>query len=150
MQNHRNLLVSARTLQLATETYRLTGHFPSDERFGLTAQMRRAAVSIGSNIAEGCGRDTNADFARFLYIALGSANELEYHLLLARDLKFLADDAYRITSHEATGVKMMLSGLIGQVQPSVNRQFASCARSQTVDRQPSTVNRKRDEGAHGH
>jgi len=79
---------------LALEVYRVTEAFPKREVFGLTSQIRRAGVSIPANIAEGCGQDTDADFARFLQIAMGSASELEYHLLLAHDLGFVSDPDY--------------------------------------------------------
>ena len=89
MQDYRKLAVWKRAHELTLAIYACTGGFPRDEAFGLTSQLRRSAASIPANIVEGCGRDTNAEFARFLYIALGSANELEYHLLLARDLDYL-------------------------------------------------------------
>lgn len=69
------------------QVYRLTSRFPSEELYRLTSQIRRAASSIGANIAEGCGRNSDGEMARFLHISRGSAVELEYHLLLARDLK---------------------------------------------------------------
>jgi four helix bundle protein len=80
---------------LALEVYRVTEAFPKTELFGLTSQIRRAGVSIPANIAEGCGRDTDADFSRFLQIAMGSASELEYHLLLAHDLGFFKKQLMR-------------------------------------------------------
>jgi four helix bundle protein len=86
LRNFRELTVWQKAHELVVEIYRVSGGFPSEERFGLTVQLRKAAVSIGSNIAEGCGRGTNKDFARFLSIAAGSASEVEYQVLLARDL----------------------------------------------------------------
>ncbi len=77
MQNPDNLQVTRKARELAVETYRCTASFPRDERFGLTAQMRRAAVSIGSNISEGCGRGGNRELVAFLHYALGSASELD-------------------------------------------------------------------------
>jgi four helix bundle protein len=82
----------------AHEVYRVTIAFPAAERYGLVSQMRRAGVSIPANIAEGCGRAGDAELARFLQIAMGSASELEYHLLLTRDLEYLSgSDHERLT-----------------------------------------------------
>ena len=86
MQDYRKLAVWQSSHELTLAVYRVTIRFPKDELFGLTSQMRRSSSSIPTNIAEGCGRATNADFTRFLHISLGSANELEYQLLLCRDL----------------------------------------------------------------
>jgi len=81
---------------VATDLYRLTADFPADERFGLTSQLRRAAVSIPANVAEGCARESDADFLRFVRIALGSLNEVETLLEIALDLGYLkAEDAQR-------------------------------------------------------
>ena len=88
--------------------YNATDHFPNDERYGLTSQMRRAAVSIPANIAEGAGRPSEADFARFLHIASGSGNELECLLMLARDRKLLSQSAYQSLADELVQVKRML------------------------------------------
>ncbi len=86
--------------------------FPRDELYGLTSQIRRSCVSIPANIAEGCGRGGDREFGRFLQIAMGSASELEYHLLLASDLKFLDGSNYERLATEATEVKRMLTSLI--------------------------------------
>ena len=90
MKDFRDLNVWKKSHQLALATYRSTVRFPKEEIYGLTAQIRRAGASIPANIAEGCGRDGDAEFARFLKIAMGSASELEYHFLLACDLGFMA------------------------------------------------------------
>ena len=82
------------------------------ERYGLTSQMRCSAVSVPTNIAEGCGRGSQAELRRFLYISMGSASELEYHLLLAHDLDFLADDEYEQLLTQTIKIKRMLTGLI--------------------------------------
>jgi len=71
------------------ELYKLSRAFPKDELYGITAQVRRSATSIGANLAEGCGRRGNSELARFIKISLGSASELDYHLLICRDLGFL-------------------------------------------------------------
>lgn len=97
--------------RLTVELYRVTGAFPREEQYGLTSQIRRGAASIGANIAEGCGRDTARDFARFIQIALGSASELEYHLVLAADLEFVNGEVYARLNVAVTDIKRMLSGL---------------------------------------
>jgi four helix bundle protein len=84
---------------------------PRDEAYGLTSQMRRASVSIGANIAEGSCRKGDVEFSRFLHIAMGSASELEYHLLLAHDLKMLEKSDYERLSTETVEVKRMLASL---------------------------------------
>src|SRR5216684_8870852 len=89
VQNFRNLKVWERAHALTLDVYHSSKSFPREEMYGLTSQMRRASASIGANIAEGSCRRGDIDFARFLQIAAGSASELEYHLLLARDLKLL-------------------------------------------------------------
>ncbi|MGA2984386.1 MAG: four helix bundle protein [Terriglobia bacterium] len=95
MQDFKKLKVWEKGHQLTLTVYKLTARFPKEELYGLTSQMRRAAASIVCNIAEGCGRTGGADFARFLQMATGSASELEYQLLLARDLNFLKAMEYQ-------------------------------------------------------
>src|SRR5262245_10637736 len=89
MQDFSKLDVWTKAHRLTVNLYVLTRRFPREEMFGLTSQIRRAAGSIGANIAEGCGRGSNADFVRYLQIAFGSASELQYHLQLARDVGML-------------------------------------------------------------
>lgn len=89
MQDFRKLTVWQRSHQLALATYRATARFPREERFGLMRPMRRASVSMPANIAEGCGRLGQKEFARFLSIAMGSASELQYFVILGTDLGFL-------------------------------------------------------------
>jgi len=103
---------------LAAEVYRATAQFPSDERYGLISQMRRAAVSIGSNIAEGCGRSGDRELVRVLHIALGSASELEFQILIASDLGFLTSDATDSLSLAVVRSKMSLSRLIKSLRTS--------------------------------
>lgn len=116
MQNFRDLKVWNKAHSLVLAVYAATEPFPAAERYGLTSQMRRAAASIPSNIAEGCGRSSNAELARFLYMALGSASELEYFLLLARDLRFLVAPAHDSILADVQEVKRMLAGLIARVK----------------------------------
>ena len=125
MQDYRKLEVWRRAHQLTLQVYRCSASFPREEVYSLTSQIRRAAASIPANIVEGCGRESNADFARFLQIAVGSAHELEYHLLLAKDLTYLSEQDHNRVTSETAEVKKMLSGLLGRVrsggiQPSRN------------------------------
>lgn len=94
MQDFRNLQVWSKAHKLTLDIYKLTSRFPKDELFGLRSQMRRCSSSIGSNIAEGCGRLGDAELNRFLLIAMGSASELEYQLLLSRDLGYVHSDLH--------------------------------------------------------
>jgi four helix bundle protein len=112
MQSASNLRVTQHARKLATDVYRVTATFPTSERFGLTAQMRRAAVSIGSNIAEGCGRAGDRELAHFLHIAMGSASELEFQSLIAGDLEFLSPEAAQPLAFDISRVKKMLARLI--------------------------------------
>jgi four helix bundle protein len=91
MKDFRNLLVWQKSHALALAAYRTTHAFPKHETYGMTSQIRRCAASVAANLAEGCGRSGNGEFHRFLNIAAGSASELEYHFLLARDLGFLEE-----------------------------------------------------------
>jgi four helix bundle protein len=116
MQNTDNLDVAERALNLAAQIYRLTQSFPPDERFGLTSQMRRAAVSVGSNIAEGCGRNTDKEFVAFLHIAMGSASELRFQLHIAETLGFSTPDAVQSVSVLVDQTMRMLSRLIVAVR----------------------------------
>jgi four helix bundle protein len=112
MKNLRQLQVWEKAHHAVLKTYQLLGTLPVEERFALAAQMRRAAVSIPSNIAEGCGRNSDRDFSRFLKIAAGSATELEYQLLLAKDLGYISADAQYRLDAQLNEVKRMLNSLI--------------------------------------
>ena len=116
MKDFRDLKVWAKAHELALHVYRVTAQFPAEERYGMSAQMRRCAVSIPSNIAEGCGRGSDADFARFLQMAMGSACELEYQLLLAQDLGYLAEGQHVEIQPNLEEIKRMLAGLIRTVR----------------------------------
>ena len=116
MGDYRNLKVWERAHRLTLEVYGVTRTFPKDELFGLTSQMRRAAASIPANIAEGCGRNGDAELARFMTIAMGSANELDYHLLLARDLRYLPPPRYDQLSVETQSVARMLATFITRLR----------------------------------
>jgi four helix bundle protein len=93
MQTHKDLDVWKLSMDLVEKVYEITNHFPKEELFGLTAQIRKSAISVPSNIAEGAARKGNAEFLRFLYIALGSLTELETQLLIAIRLKYLNNDS---------------------------------------------------------
>ena len=97
---------------MALAVYRTTMTFPQEELYGLTSQIRRSCASIPANIAEGCGRRGDAELARFLQIAMGSASELEYHLLLARDLNLLKSLDYEHFTNDVIEVKRMLVSFI--------------------------------------
>jgi four helix bundle protein len=116
MQDFRNLKVWSKAHAVSLAIYRATEDFPAAERYGLMSQMRRAAVSIAANIAEGCGRSSDADFSRFLHMAMGSASEVEYFLVLARDLKFIPGSTHDSVLGELQETKRMLAKLIGRLK----------------------------------
>ncbi|MGA8153854.1 MAG: four helix bundle protein [Terriglobales bacterium] len=111
MRNYRDLQVWLKAHTLTLEVYRSTQCFPSDERFGLTSQMRRSCSSIPANLAEGCGRRSDGEMARFVQIAMGSGAELSYHLLLSRDLGLLKPADCAHLESELNAVMRMLSAL---------------------------------------
>jgi four helix bundle protein len=110
------LVVWQRAHALTLALYQTTRVFPKDEMYGITSQTRRAAASIGANIAEGCGRRSDGEFRRFLLIAMGSASELAYHLLLARDLGFLKETDFVRLDTELAEVRKMLTSLALKVK----------------------------------
>ena len=116
MRDFRTLQVWEKAHELTLAVYRMTTAFPKEELFGLTSQIRRASSSIPANIAEGCGRNGDAEFKRFLQIAMGSASELEYHLLLAHDLGYVDDERYHHLEQNVTEVKRMLTGFIHRLK----------------------------------
>jgi four helix bundle protein len=128
MQAFQDLKVWQLAQDLAVEIYRMTAHFPSEERYGLMSQMRRAAVSISSNIAEGSKKKSTRDFAHFLNIAEGSAAELRSLMLLANRLQLLNDDG---TSHDVTSVERMLWSLRERIESG----------SETKNQEPKTKDR---------
>jgi four helix bundle protein len=116
MQDFHALRVWQKAHELTLAVYRATAAFPREELYGLTGQLRRACSSIPANLAEGCGRNGKADFARFCCIAMGSASELEYHLLLATDLKLLKPKDYSELTQRTIEVKRMLSAFIRRLK----------------------------------
>jgi four helix bundle protein len=116
MQSFRNIKVWEKAHALTLQIYKVSKSFPKEELFALTSQMRRASASVGANIAEGVCRKGDGEFGRFLFIAMGSASELEYHLLLARDLEHLRSTDYEQLSAGVVEVKRMLASLIGSLK----------------------------------
>lgn len=108
MRDFHKLIIWQRSHQLTLAVYRISKSFPKEEIFGLTSQMRRAVSSIPTNIAEGCGRASNKDFAYFLQIAIGSATEVEYQLFLAHDINYINDDDYQALTDETVVVRKMI------------------------------------------
>ncbi len=121
MKDFRTLAVWEKSHQLALATYKLTQALPKEELYGITNQMRRAAASVAANIAEGCGRSGDGDFHRFLSVAMGSAVELEYFLLLARDLTLVSEETYRTSDLQVVEVQRMLGSLIRKVNADRGR-----------------------------
>jgi len=115
MRDFRELQVWKKSHELTLLMYKTTARFPMNERFGLTSQIRRCAASIPANIAEGCGRRGNGELHRFLQIASGSGSELEYHILLARDLGYLPAALNHELAKKTVEVRRMLTALIQRV-----------------------------------
>jgi len=118
IRTHKDLDVWNKAMDVTFDLYMLTRDFPKEELYGLTSQIRRSCVSIPANIVEGCGREGNAELGRFLQISFGSANELEYHLMLAHDLNLITDVEYQNLDIQLKEVKRMLSTLIKRTRGS--------------------------------
>lgn len=116
MRNFRELKVWEKAHHLTLGVYRASQSFPRDETYGLTSQIRRSSVSVPANIAEGCGRNGDAELTRFLQIAMGSASELDYHLMLARDLNLLNSSDYAQLAGEVGEVKRMLTSFVQKLK----------------------------------
>ena len=108
MRDFHKLMIWQRSHQLTLKVYHASKLFPNEELYGLTSQIRRAASSIPTNIAEGCGRNSNKDFAHFLQIAIGSASEVEYELLLAKELNYINANDYQLLVDETIAVRKMI------------------------------------------
>jgi four helix bundle protein len=119
VEDFKDLRVWAKAHELTLVVYKQTRTFPKEEVYGLTSQLRRACSSIGANIAEGCGRRSDAEMKRFLQIARGSASEVEYHLLLAKDLQFLTAAEFNDLEGKVHEVQRMLASLVQRVQGPV-------------------------------
>jgi four helix bundle protein len=118
MKNYKNLIVWQKAHALALCLYKETSKFPKNEQFNLTSQIRRAATSIPSNLAEGCGKFSQSDFANFLQIGLGSSNEVEYLIFLSHELGYLKDEPFNMLDSHVNEVKAMLISLITKVRKS--------------------------------
>jgi four helix bundle protein len=116
MRDFREIKVWVKAHDLTLEIYRATNSFPKEERYSLISQMRRSSSSIPTNIAEGFGRMGDAELARFLQISLGSAAELEYQILLAKDLNLFTESKYHEVAEKVIEVKRMLGGLLKKVR----------------------------------
>ncbi len=112
MKTHKDLDVWKRSIEFVTKIYKTTKSFPSDEKFGLTNQLRRASVSIPSNIAEGATRKGKVEFKYFLYIALASAAEIETQLIIAHNLEFFNNNDYKALVNELNSISKMIQGLL--------------------------------------
>ena len=132
VQDFKKLSVWGKAHKVTLRDYEATRRFPCEELFCLTQQMRRSSSSIPNNSAEGCGRGTAADFARFLQMAMGSACELEYQLIPARDLGHLPADHYSELDSNVCEVKRMLVALLDRVRSSAQERPAFSGRQQQV------------------
>jgi four helix bundle protein len=116
MKDFRDLKVWQRAHQITLAIYRSTRNFPREETYGMVSQLRRCSSSVAANIAEACGRSGNAGFGRFLTVAMGSASELEYFLLLARDLAYLSRENHEAVAQDVVEMRRMLNRLLSKVQ----------------------------------
>jgi len=116
MKSHKDLHVWQKSILLVTDIYNITKEFPKEELFGLTNQLRRAAVSIPSNIAEGSARNHNKEFIQFLYIALGSSAEIDTQLIISQNLGYITESNLKLLTEKTTDIRSMLIGLIKSLQ----------------------------------
>ncbi len=116
MKDFRSLKVWEKSHELTLKIYKATDGFPKHELYGVTSQIRRAAVSVPTNIAEGSGKDSDGELKRFFLIAMGSASELEYLLILARDLNYLTDEAYQEMQTQLIEIRKMLNAFIQRLK----------------------------------
>ena len=119
MQNFKELKVWEKAHLFTLKVYEASKIFPREEIYSLTNQLRRAASSIPANIAEGCGKNSQSEFAHFLNLALGSANESEYFLILAKDLQYLTNEKFEDLASVVNEIKAMLISLIGRVRTQI-------------------------------
>ena len=118
MHNLKELKIWQRAIALATDVYKITAHFPSEERYGLTAQTRKSAVSVPSNIAEGAGRNSNKEFCYFLVVSNGSSFELQTQLIISKDLGLIGDEEVGVLSDEIEQLQKMNYTLQKTLSPS--------------------------------
>ena len=129
MEDFKKLVVWQKAHEMTLGIYRVTKRFPAEEKFGITSQLQRSAASIGANIAEGCGRRSDGEFGRFLNIARGSASEVEYHLILARDLGLLTEPEFNDLNDKVQEVQRMLAALYMSVAESGTKRMSKGASS---------------------
>ncbi len=115
MRNSQELAIWQRGHLLTLKIYSVTKNFPKDEMFGIISQMRRSSSSIPTNIAEGCGRNSNPEMKRFSVIATGSASELEYQLILSKDLQYLSETIYKELQNELIEIRKMIHSFIKNI-----------------------------------
>ncbi|TAM94879.1 MAG: four helix bundle protein [Chitinophagaceae bacterium] len=116
MRNFQEIIAWQRSHQLTLKVYFHTNSFPNTETYGLVSQMRRAASSIPTNIAEGCGRNSDAEMKRFLIISTGSCSELEYQLILAKDLKYIPENLFKELQYEIILIRKMIFSFIKKLE----------------------------------
>ena len=116
MKTYKDLIVWQKAMGLVTEIYEVTKTFPEEEKYGLTSQVRRSAVSVPSNIAEGYGRNSTDDYRRFLQVSISSLYEMQTQIEIAYNLKYLAGDKFRILYDLSREIERMLSSLIRKVK----------------------------------
>lgn len=116
LKDFQQLAVWQKAHQLTLLIYQISGTFPKDEQYGLMGQIRRAAISIPANIAEGCGRNSDAELAHFFQTAMGSASEVEYYFILTRDLGFISPPQYEQLNRDLVEVKRMLNAFIQKLR----------------------------------
>ena len=121
MVDYRKYIVWQKSHQLVLDMYKVTATYPKSEQFNLISQINRACLSIPTNIAEGCGRETQKELIRYLYISSGSAHELEYLILVSKDLNFIPENLYFKLNSDINEIKKMLAALIRKVAETVNR-----------------------------
>ena len=122
MRDYKNYDIWKLSHFLTLEIYKITENYPKEEIFGLTSQIRRASSSVGINIVEGCGRGSDEDFKRFLRNASGSAFEVEYILLLSKDLNYISEEKFLELSPKAEELKMKISKLILKIEEDINKK----------------------------
>ena len=118
MRDYTKLQIWQRSHEITLRVYKISAKFPKEEIYGLTSQTRRSAYSVPTNIAEGCGRNSDAELSRFLVIASGSAFELSYQLLLAKDLDYVSETIHKPLDAELTEVRKMINSFIQKLRPN--------------------------------
>jgi four helix bundle protein len=116
IKTYRDLIVWQKSINIVTDTYRVTRHFPKQEAFGLILQIRKSSISIPSNIAEGYSRYSNKEFTRFLEIAIGSLSEMQTQLLISLNLEYLSKNDFTILTENSREIERMLSSLIRKLK----------------------------------